>query len=379
MAVRALPLGKALAKRGHAVAMFLPPWSFPDDSGRAWEEGGVRIENIPITPRTMIAPRLAQRALGWKPDVIHTFKPKSYSGLTAWILWQVRRAGRMSARLVVDEDDWEGAGGWNDIEPYSGMQKVLFARQERWGLSHSNAVTVASRALETIVWSHGRSPREVFYLPYGMTNFAKADRDAAMKIREENGLVDASVILLYTRFFEFRIDRLLKILARIIQLVPKARLLIVGKGLFGEDEQLAALAHDQGIDSFIVNAGWVEENALPGYFASADIAIYPFDDNLVNRCKCVIKLGDLLTAGVPVVAEAVGQNKEYISHYDTGVLVPPGGVEEFACAASKLLLDVELRDRLGANAASAMARDHNWERLVKVAEQAYGEAPVAIG
>jgi hypothetical protein len=153
MAVRALPLAKALARRGHQVALFLPPWSYPVDAGRMWEEENVRVENVAITPRFMIAPRLVARALGWHPDVIHCFKPKAYAGLAAWLLWQMRRVGATRARLVIDEDDWEGAGGWNEIENYTWLQRSFFAWQEQWGLKHCDAVTVASRGLETIVWS----------------------------------------------------------------------------------------------------------------------------------------------------------------------------------------------------------------------------------
>jgi glycosyltransferase involved in cell wall biosynthesis len=371
MAVRALPLAKALVRNGHAVAMFLPPWSFPSDSGRTWDEDGVRIENVPISPQTMIVPRLARRALAWHPDVIHLFKPKSYAGISAWVLWQMRRTGSSRVRLVVDEDDWEGAGGWNDLEHYSTLQKRFFEWQEQWGLKHCDAVTVGSRALETIVWSLGRSPRNVYYLPYGLNSFAKSDREAGRKIREKHDLGDDPVVLLYTRFFEFRLDRLLQILSRIIQRVPRARLMVVGQGLFGEDQELLELSRGQGLDKHIVFAGWIDRESLPGYFAAADIAIYPFDDTLVNRCKCVVKMGDLLSAGVPVVAEAVGQNKEYVVHNETGVLVPPGGVEDFACAAVNLLMDKGIRVRLGANAAATMAREYNWQRLALVAEEAY--------
>ena len=32
-------------------------------------------------------------------------------------------------------------------------------------------------------------------------------------------------------------------------------------------------------------AGWVPERDLPDYFAAADVALYPFDDNLINRTQ----------------------------------------------------------------------------------------------
>jgi glycosyltransferase involved in cell wall biosynthesis len=371
MAVRALPLAKALARNGHAVAMFLPPWSFPADSGRDWMEDGVRIGNIVVHPRAMIAPRLVSQALAWRADAIHFFKPKSYSGLSAWFLWQMRRARGTRVRLVVDEDDWEGAGGWNDLEHYPRLYQRFFARQEQWGLRHCDAVTVGSRALETIVRSLGRSAYDVHYLPYGVNIFAKADDEAGGRVRSDLGLDDSSVVLLYTRFFEFGVGRLLQIFARILELVPDARLLIVGKGMYGEDRDLMASAREKGLDKYLVAAGWVEEKSLPGYFAASDVAIYPFDDTLVNRCKCAVKLGDLLSAGVPVVAEAVGQTKEYIAHKETGILVTPGGVEEFACATASLLQNAAMREHLGANAAAVMGHDYNWDRLVAVAERAY--------
>ncbi|MGB8646637.1 MAG: glycosyltransferase family 4 protein [Anaerolineae bacterium] len=374
MAVRALPLAQALTRRGHTVGLFVPPWSYPADAGRMWDEDGVRIDNTAISPRTLITPRLVQRVRGWSPDVIHFFKPKAYSGLAAWLLWYLRRAGIGRARLVLDTDDWEGAGGWNDLENYSALQKVFFAWQEQWGLRHCDALTVASRALETIAWSLGIPRARVHYLPYGLTPFATRAGDARATVRAELGLSDAPLALLYTRFFEFRVERLVEIFARIRQLAPGAHLLVVGKGLFGEEEKLRALAESRALAAHITNVGWVEADRLPGYFAAADVAIYPFDDTLVNRTKCIVKLGDLLAAGVPVVAEAVGQNQEYIAHNESGILTSPGGVEEFACAAARLLQDAERRARLGRNAAARMARDYNWDRLCQVAETAYGQS-----
>src|SRR5918911_5631775 len=109
MAVRALPLAKALAGRGHQVALFLPPWSNPTDDGRSWDEDAVLIENVAISPRAAIPQRLVPRALAFKPDVIHCFKPKAYSGLSQWLLWQWRRGRRARTRIILDSDDWEGS------------------------------------------------------------------------------------------------------------------------------------------------------------------------------------------------------------------------------------------------------------------------------
>ncbi len=385
MSVRALPMAQALTARGHTVTILLPPWQNPEDAGRCWEEEGVAIENIPLPPRVLglfhllTVLRLIRRALALRPDVVHLFKPKAYSGLTHWLLARLPVARR--PRLVVDADDWEGPGGWNDLGDYTPAQQRFFTWQERWGLTHADAVTVASRALESLVWALGVLPRRVFYVPNGVTG-----KQEARGKRQEVGN-DQPCILLYTRFFEFPVSRVIEVFWRVRERIPTARLLVVGKGLFGEEEELFRLAiqsdltithhvlhitfHVSRFTRDVTYFGWVPPADLPAYFARADVAIYPFDDTLINRAKCAVKLRDLLAAGVPVVAEAVGQNREMIRHGETGWLVAPGDVASFAEAVARLLGDAGLRERLGQAAARDVRERFAWEQLVETVERAY--------
>ncbi|MBN1976488.1 MAG: glycosyltransferase family 4 protein [Anaerolineae bacterium] len=395
MSVRALPMAKALAARGHRVTMLLPPWQNPEDAGKSWEEDGVAVENIDLPPRVpmlfhlLTALRLTRRALALRPDVVHLCKPKAYSGLAHWLLKtcevlgepKVRITSQVYPHLVVDTDDWEGPGGWNEIGGYTRARRRFFAWQERWGLTHADAVTVASRALESLVWAMGVPPERVFYVPNGVC----CPKPDIKNERLETG--DWPTILLYTRFFEFPVSRVIEVLHRVRKQIPEARLFVVGKGLFGEERELFRLAGQQALtvadnSSQITNhvlhfthdityCGWVPTETLPDYFARADVAIYPFDDTLVNRCKCAVKLLDLLAAGVPVVAEAVGQNRETIRHGETGWLVEPGDVEAFAEAVVQLLENTPLRKRLGQAAADDVQERFGWDRLVKKVERAY--------
>ena len=401
MNVRALPMAQALAARGHTMTMLLPPWQNPEDTGRCWEEDGVRIENILLPPRlpllfhVLTALRLARRALALRPDVVHFFKPKAYSSLTHYLLARIPR--RRRPRLVVDTDDWEGPGGWNELNPYTPAQRRFFTWQERWGLTHAGAVTVASRTLESLVWAMGVPRNQVFYIPNGVSSLPSPIPHLPSSIPQLPSSIPhppspiphpPSSILLYTRFFEFPVSRVIEVLRRVRERVPGARLLVVGKGLFGEEEELLRLATQSGltvthhVSRFtshvsrlahdVSYCGWVPSDALPAYFVQADVAIYPFDDTLVNRTKCPVKLLDLLAAGVTVVAEAVGQNIEYIRHGETGWLVAPGDVDSFAGAVVRLLEDAQLRERLGQAAARDVRERFAWEHLVETVERAYG-------
>jgi glycosyltransferase involved in cell wall biosynthesis len=394
LSVRALPMAQALVAHGHSVTLLIPPWDHPADAGREWGEGGVRVVNVPLPPSLpllfhgWLALRLVRRALALNPDVIHCFKPKAYAGLAHLAFWWLRRTGLVGkklsprVRLVVDEDDWEQA--WNVVEPYSPVQKWVFARQENWGLTHADAVVVASRALASLVGGAGVPPARIHYVPNGVrpllvdkeghqssSTHRKAYPSMAQDVRTQWGLDDALVVLLYTRFFEFRLERVIEILRRVVEQVPQARLLIVGQGLFGEEMELDQTLKAAGLSDWVTFTGWVEARQLPGYFAASDAAIFPYDDTLINRTKCSVKLVDLLAAGLPVVADRVGQNAEYIVDGVSGLLVAPEDDAAFAEAVVSLLSDGDHRAWLGAAAAGRVREHFAWGRLVEEVERAY--------
>ena len=388
LSVRALPMAKSLATRGHSVTLLVPPWDHPADAGRESEEDGVLVVNLPLPPRlpllfhVLLTLRLVRRALDLRPDVIHFFKPKAYAGLAHFALWWLRRTRLggeklpSGARLVVDEDDWERA--WNEVEAYTLAQKRVFAWQEGWGLTHADSIVVASRALVDLVEEVGVPSNRIFCVPNGVRpslaeqiDGQPPSSDAADAVRMLWELDDALVVLLYTRFVEFGLGRIPAVLRRVVAQEPRARLLVVGEGFFGEEADLDEMLTASGLSDHAVFTGWVEAERLPGYFTASDLAIFPYDDIQINRTKCSVKLTDLLAAGLPVVADAVGQNAEYILDGGTGLLVPPEDDAAFADAVLRLLADPDLRAQLGAAAARRMREHFAWPTLVEEVEKAY--------
>jgi glycosyltransferase involved in cell wall biosynthesis len=372
---RALPLARALAARGHAACVLMPPWH-TRESPRTWVEDGVTLEYVALGPPLpglsylAITGRLVRAALAWRPDVIHCFKPKAYAGLAGWALWHLQRLGLDRFRLVMDEDDWEGPGGWNDLEGYPRPLRAFFAWQERWGLRHADAVTLASRTLESLAWATGASQATSYYLPNGGHPARLGD---GASVRARLGLGQRPVILLYTRFFEFDVARPLDVLRSVLVETPEACLLVVGKALFtADDARFDRLVAESGLSGSVVRTGWVEPEALSDHFAAADVALYPLDDTLVNRAKGVAKLVELLSSGVPVVADAVGQASESIRQDETGLLVPPGDAAAMALGIVRLLQHPELRRAMGINSVEYMRATFGWDVLAETVLAAYG-------
>ncbi|PWH17686.1 MAG: glycosyl transferase family 1 [Ardenticatenia bacterium] len=377
MRARALPLACALAARGHTVRVLIPPWDSPHEAGRTQMHDGVQVIHVNLPPRLpgffhiWLTLYLVQKALALPVDVVHCFKPKAYAGLTHFVLWWLRLAGltKRQLRLVVDEDDWEQA--WNDLEAYSPVQKRFFAWQEVWGLRHADATTVASRELVRLATQTGVPSDRVFYVPNGVWPDAFAHCAARRVAAYKERPYDAPILLLYSRFLEFRLERIVRIFEHVVARQPRAHLLVVGKGLHGEEVELAGLLRQAGLAEKATFTGWVAYERLTDYFATADMALFPFDDTLINRTKCSVKLVELLAAGVPVVADAVGQNSEYILDGENGLLVQPEDDHAFGEAVLSLLRDEPLRARLGTAAAQRIREHFAWPRLVVEVERAY--------
>jgi glycosyltransferase involved in cell wall biosynthesis len=373
MRSRALGLARPMARRGHQVRLFMPPWDTPDEADRAWGEDGVELRYVPLRGGVIgITWSLVRETLAWRPDVAHCFKPKAYSGLVAEWLW---RFHRRRLRVILDADDWEGPGGWNDIAPYSTLQKRFFTRQERWGLTHNHAVTVASRTLEGLASSLGVPPKRVVYIPNGpgipLRDISPVERATA---RERLGLGERPTVLVYSRLFEFDTARLVAVVAGVKEQLPDMAVLLVGAGLYKADADLfrTQLA-DAALLETVLDVGWTPLEDLPATLAAADVGLYLMDNTLLNRAKCPVKLADMLAAGVPVVGEAVGQVSEYIQDSRTGALVASGDVTGLVVATVELLEDAKERKRRGAAARADVRNRFDWDRLTKRVLKSYAD------
>lgn len=374
---RMLPLAVELRARGHAVTVIAPPYTNPEDSGVTETVEGVRLVNVRLSGlgNVLGAPLLAWRMFRAmrkeKPDLVHLFKPKGYGGLAAMLMFVLARMGMKMPPFFVDTDDWEGAGGMNDLHGYSLPAKWLYAFQEKWLPRQAAGVTVASRALEERITSFGVSENRAFYLPNCIADVPGGSGD---KVREELGIAaETPVVLLYTRFFEFPQEQLHAVFEGIARDVPEVRFLVVGKGRFGEDEKLKKAGAERGFAEKLVQVGWVEPENIPGLLTEADVAIYPFSDTLLNRCKCPAKLTEIIRAGVPVVADAVGQIKEYLRPGEGGTLCTSGNVDEMISGVLDLIARPDERARMGAAGREYLVGNFNWQDTASKLDGFYRE------
>jgi glycosyltransferase involved in cell wall biosynthesis len=378
---RVLPLARELARRGHTVAVFVPPYDCPEDSGRRWADESVDVINVALPGlgqggaawHLWLGWRLFHAVCAWRPDVAHVFKPKGPSGLAGAMLWGTRGRGAVGTRqealgglrvsvspclrVIIDSDDWEGAGGWNDDRRagYSNLQRHFFTWQERFGLSHADAWTVTSECLRRRAVSFGADPSRVFTLHNG----------TMVPGNQGSGVRSQETVVLYTRFAGTRAADVAAIWARVRDRVPNAALTVVGRGLGGEERELA------GVPGISVQ-GWIEPGELSGLLGRMSVAVVPWGDTPPNRARHSAKVLELMAAGLPIVAYAVGELPATLG--EAGVLVPPGDADAFAAAVAALLTEPDRAAQLGVAAQTRVKSVFAWDRLADVSLAAYAAA-----
>jgi glycosyltransferase involved in cell wall biosynthesis len=378
VSARAFFIARALVERGHRATILMPPYDNPADSGRVWEQDGVRLENLvqqrdDAWHRLVVPLQLARRATRLDPDLVHVFKPIGYSGLAGLYL---RRLSRRP--LVLDTDDWEGPGGWSDVNAYPALWRRFFAWQERWLPRHADAVTVASRTLQARVQGLGVDPGRVAYLPNGpdpqlraLAEISAADK---AQVRQELGVGDAPFVLYLGHIPRGSdLDLAVEAVAQLSKEMPEVRLVVagVGEGLESLRRQIDQLTLAGRV---LLVPGWIEHGRAPRYLAAADAVVAPYRDTLINRARCPAKVVQAMALGRPVVTSRVGQNVEYIEHGRSGLLAKPGDASDLARALRAVLSDREMAAELGRNAWQRIWERFDWAHQVTAVEEVYGLA-----
>jgi glycosyltransferase involved in cell wall biosynthesis len=235
-------------------------------------------------------------------------------------------------------------------------------------MAHCHALTVASRALESLAWGEGIAIERVHYLPNG----PGIDPTLTDGPPPENVAADGPILLLYSRLFEFDTGHLVDVLSRVKAAEPDFKLLMVGAGLYAEDAAgFRQQLDDAGLMDHVNELGWVEEGDVPRLLAAADVGIYLMEDTLLNRAKCPVKLADMVACGLPVVGENVGQVGEYVRHGHNGLLRRSGDAAGLAEDIVRLFRDAPLRQTMSAQATAHYQAHFTWEQLAKAVESVY--------
>lgn len=107
---------------------------------------------------------------------------------------------------------------------------------------------------------------------------------------------------------------------------------------------IVGATEDLGLGTNVKYLKWTEENEV-ALISNFDIGIMPLENTPWELGKCAYKLIQYMGCGVPVVASAVGMNKEVVDDGINGFLVQ--SEEDWTSKLTQLIDDSTLREKLG--------------------------------
>jgi glycosyltransferase involved in cell wall biosynthesis len=288
-------------------------------------------------------------------------------------LWLQRARG---IPWVSDWADWWGRGGAISHRR-SWIGRVAFRPLETWleeDFRHrAKAVTVTSRALRERALGLGLEPARVHYVPSGSNVRTVTVLDMAA-CRREIGLPDDGPVACFVGFVQYDLDLAIRAFAVARARVPEARLILVGP----RNREAARLVDEAGVRAMVHEFGPQPFAKVPLFLGASDVLLLPLSDNLMNRARGPIKLGDYLASGRATLANPVGDVVEIFARDEVGVLAGDTP-EAYGAALADLLADRPRCARLGRRAREVAEERYAWSRLTPQLEEIYRGALGATG
>ncbi|MDT0308889.1 glycosyltransferase [Streptomyces sp. DSM 44917] len=156
--------------------------------------------------------------------------------------------------------------------------------------------------------------------------------------------------------------------------IPDAELVIAGgpgpEELAGDPDvrRLRAAARAHGVADRVLFTGGVPRDEVPRLLRSADLVLCPADYEPFG----IVPL-EAMACGVPVVASAVGGQRDTVADPATGRLVPPGDPDALAEAVNALLAAPEERAARGAAGRRRVLTRFRWAAVAAATEEVYRE------
>lgn len=185
-------------------------------------------------------------------------------------------------------------------------------------------------------------------------------------VRERLGLTDRPVIVCVSRLVPRKgQDTLIEAMPAVLARVPDAVLLIVGGGPYEKD--LRALARRTGVEASVRFTGVVPWEELPAHYGAGDVFAMPCRTRrggLDVEGLGIVYL-EASATGLPVVAGDSGGAPDAVLDGETGWVVRGGSAQETADRVATLLLDPQLRQRMGRRGREWVQERWRWDLLAE--------------
>jgi len=225
-----------------------------------------------------------------------------------------------------------------------------------------DAITAVTPRLKRHIESYGVPASRVRVLPSGVDTrmFSPGPRAAALLGAWGIGFEDPVALFMGTIYRFSGVDRVIQDWPRLLAVVPRAKLLVVG---VGEDEsRLKRLALESGVAGSVIFTGFLSYAVLPDVIRSSDVCINPFELNPITQDILPTKLFQYLSCGKPVVATRLPGMVPFLAGEEHGVCYAE--LDGFIDVLADVMPDPRRMARLGASGV-ACAAAYDWKQIAE--------------
>jgi len=207
--------------------------------------------------------------------------------------------------------------------------------------------------------------KKVVVIPNGI-NFAEFELPQSKEeCRRELGLPQDKKILLFlgNPHPNKGLEVLLRAMVRIAGDVPESKLVIVGRGT--EEARMRSVAGELGLGESVEFAGFASGVRKNMFYRAADIFVLPsfYDIFPLTTLEASI-------FGLPLVVSDIGAFGGFVDGDYNGLITKAGDSEDLARQLTDILLNDDLRLRIGKNARERV-EDYSWAKIAERTEDLY--------
>ncbi|HWH45150.1 MAG TPA: glycosyltransferase family 4 protein [Thermoleophilaceae bacterium] len=252
--------------------------------------------------------------------------------------------------------------GWVDKHPQSHIHGV-----ERWMANRADrVVTCSSYMREHVADIYGLDESDVSVIPNGIDPSELVPVDDLDTLRARFAAPDERLVLLVGRLvYEKGFQLALEALPGLVERLGNVRFLVAGSGT--HEQELKAQAEELGLMEHGTFLGWIGDDVLHSLYRIADLTVVPS----IYEPFGLVAL-EAMASGCPCLVADTGGLREVVPNEDVGLRFHSRDPESLGQMAERLLTDVELRDRLVAEA-SEHVLSFDWADVARQVAGVYVE------
>lgn len=147
------------------------------------------------------------------------------------------------------------------------------------------------------------------------------------------------------------------------------RLLLIGDGM--KMPYIREKIQEYHLEDFVILTGSIPQQDGPEYLAACDILVSPTIRNPDGSpfFGSPTKIFEYMAMGKAIITSAVDQIEEIFVNEEDALLCEPGDIDELCNTLYRLLVDNDMREKLGRNARKKVCANYTWEKHVnRIAE-----------